>query len=88
MLGINENENLLSTISIGPNPSNNYIKIDLNTSDAVLIQVFNLGGKLVLNNKEYFSKELIDISHLRGGVYLVKVTNKEGGNTTRKIVKK
>ncbi len=86
VLGVSENDILSSIISIGPNPSNNYIKIDLNTSEAVLIQVFNLGSKLVLNNKEYFSKELIDISHLREGVYLVRIIT-EKGSVTKKIIK-
>jgi hypothetical protein len=66
--------------SISPNPSNDFIYInsDLNITD---IQIFDITGKLVtqINN----DNNVIDVSNLRTGIYLLSVKTDKGNGVSR-----
>lgn len=73
---------LENTITIYPNPSSNYIKID-GLSDNENIKIFNLLGKKVLD-KSIQPNEEINIRNLSKGIYLLKIDKKR----TIKFIKK
>ncbi|MCP4521857.1 MAG: T9SS type A sorting domain-containing protein [Cytophagales bacterium] len=54
-------------LSIYPNPATSYISLE-STSDEV-VNIYNAIGELVLTSDE---KEMIDISELATGVYVIK----------------
>jgi MFS superfamily sulfate permease-like transporter len=82
-LGINNNNNNLEPISIYPNPVNKYFNIK-NISNITSIMIYDLSGKLVLEERKTF--EQIDMSHLSRGVFLTIIeTDKDV--FTKKIVK-
>jgi len=71
---------------IFPNPAKNEIHIDSNTIDIQKIQILNLQGKLVLQQNRITDNKL-NVSRLRSGLYIVKVTSIEGNIFSQKIIK-
>ena len=69
-----------------PNPTSKYLSLETNQSEITSVEIYNLQGKLMLQQK---STQLtnIDVSLLNKGIYLVKVTSPEG-ELTKKFVKK
>tara|TARA_B100000780_G_C21006567_1_gene402912 strand:+ start:436 stop:750 length:315 start_codon:yes stop_codon:yes gene_type:complete len=88
-LGIDEFEKPLLSISVSPNPADDYITISLanNLSDNdYLLNISNLLGQTV--HSEYLTQQqtTVDLSYLvRKGIYFVNVLDE---NTNTKIVKK
>ncbi len=71
---ININEN--SSISIYPNPFEDYINIDLENSnnEIVSIKICNIAGEIIYSNKlEKF--QTINLRGLKSGVYIIKFEN-------------
>ena len=62
-------------ISISPNPSTDYFKIEnVNLTDDLLIQLKDAKGNLILNHLENKINERIDINSLSSGVYFLNVS--------------
>ena len=75
-------ENKDSDIFIYPNPANNLVHI--NGVEAAEVQVYNALGQVV---KTVRGTNDIDVSGLAEGVYLLRMTDKEGNSYLEKIVK-
>ena len=58
------NEALLTSIKLYPNPSTNYIEIDIKNTERNNVKVYNVIGQLIIEKKRCFSTESIDISNL------------------------
>lgn len=71
-------------LRIYPNPSNGLLNITTNLNSELQISIWNMLGKEVINTK--ITNNLLDISHLPSGIYIVKVTE-EGKIVPVKIVK-
>lgn len=84
-------ENALSNFSLFPNPSKGFVTVQFNVeqSDNVQIQMYDLRGRRVkdfsFNNTNIRFSEVLDITSISSGVYLVKVLN---GNksTIKKLI--
>ncbi len=77
-------QNAISGLSVYPNPvtdGNLYITSD--SSEAKTVAVFDILGKQVLNTKT--SNNAVNVSSLKGGAYIVKITE-EGKTDTRKLI--
>ena len=78
----------IDNFQIFPNPSNGYFKLLLNNpEDAATIRMFDMQGRIVL---EQVSKEPVttfDVSNLAKGVYVVNVTNKQGSKNIQLVVR-
>ncbi|MEN8250231.1 MAG: T9SS type A sorting domain-containing protein [Bacteroidota bacterium] len=74
-----------SVIAVYPNPANNVINIRANREEIKGIRMLDLNGKVVLE-LERFNQNLINISNLKKGVYLLKI-NVNGIVETKKIIK-
>ena len=78
-------------ISIFPNPTNGQLSVQLNTLSQKTIQVsiIDLLGKTIFDNTYTFEqgldKETIDLNHLNGGLYLIRLQS-EGKLYTEKLI--
>lgn len=81
-LSINDNELSNNEISIFPNPAQNNIQISSNQL-IKKVSLFDLLGKQV---KTIENSNNIDISQLKSGLYLAKITT-QNGDIIRKVVK-
>ncbi len=78
------NENSLSDFNLFPNPSTNYVEISSPETPISEIQVFDLGGKLILSNNYDSKIEVnLNITSLTNGIYLLKINNQ----FTKKLIK-
>ncbi len=59
---------------IYPNPANNNFQLNLNNNEQYTLIIFNIDGQN-LYSKEIYSNQKIDISHLKNGIYIVKIFN-------------
>ncbi|RKS01405.1 T9SS type A sorting domain-containing protein [Flavobacterium sp. 102] len=81
-LGIRQND--IAGLKVYPNPvSNGTLFIETATNVEKTVTVYDILGKQVLNTTT--SDNAINVSNLRGGVYVVKITE-EGKTATRKLV--
>jgi hypothetical protein len=64
-----------SYLSILPNPANDILAIELNTTNDInaTIEISNTLGQVVLSSSLKNNKEVLNITHLSNGVYFVKV---------------
>jgi predicted extracellular nuclease len=77
-------ENEIAGLKVYPNPvSNGTLFIETANNGEKAITVFDVLGKQVLNTKT--STNAVNVSSLKGGVYIVKITE-EGNTATRKLV--
>jgi len=75
LLSVNGLE-LGESISIYPNPSTDYIKVDLpNNMQKTIVTVFNVLGQKVLTQRVSATNNTIEVSALKNGIYLLKFTN-------------
>ena len=83
--GFNVAEDLISEISVYPNPSTGILNIDFETNDSFSVEVTNIIGEIVLV-KEVESNTSIDLSNFDKGTYLVKVSNSNLSKTERIVI--
>lgn len=58
-----------------PNPSSGIFTFQLDKTDDIAIQIYNMEGKLVKEIQGFFSKRNIDLSNCRPGIYSAIVRN-------------
>ena len=75
-----------STISIAPNPANEFINIQ--SKDLIsTLEIYNLQGQLMMSEKSGSSIQQLSLLNFKTGIYLLKVTMKDGSIVSKKIVK-
>lgn len=74
-------------ISAYPNPTNEILKLDSETSLIKEASVFDLLGRQVYNSKFNANKVTLDLKSLQTGTYILKVTSDSGKTETVKIMK-
>jgi hypothetical protein len=82
-VGVNE---LLKQIEIFPNPTASFININVDLDGRKELQVLNISGQIAMKDSFFAKKKTIDLSNLPAGIYLVKITSKDG-NITQRIIK-
>ena len=70
-----------------PNPTSGQLTIDATNLTNPTLSVFDLNGKLLLNEKLQADKNALNFSTFSNGVYLFTVKSQEG-ETVKKIIKK
>ena len=76
----------LDSIKIFPNPStSNFITITSSILDDIEVEVFDMFGKHILSQKVIYN--ILDVSDLHSGIYLLKISQKEKTTTKKLIVK-
>jgi len=71
-----------NAIDIYPNPTRDFINIDLKNNFKSKVQIFNVFGKEVFNKQFIQNFISIDISNFTKGIYILKINNK-----TTKLIK-
>lgn len=66
-------------LSISPNPSSDYITIQLKDSDQEHVQIYNSMGQLV-KELMIFNNERVDVSGLLKGIYFIRINNNAVSN--------
>lgn len=80
----NDKFSKISGLSVYPNPvTKGTLYITSNSASAKTVSIFDILGKQVLNAKT--SSNAVNVSSLKGGVYIVKITE-EGKTDTRKLI--
>lgn len=80
----NDNFNFDSSFVIYPNPVNDTFAVSINSSK---IEIYNVTGQLVKTFNNKFSDESLSVSDLQKGVYLVKITDNNNNQATKKFIK-
>ena len=79
----------LNQINVFPNPAINSIEIKSDYSlEIAIISVFDLNGRRVLNYKNVEGSNLIDLSSLSIGEYILRVISFEGNIYSTKVLKR
>ena len=84
---LNESNIIINDIHLYPNPAKHILVLEHNSSDSVIIELYNLYGQKVISVETTENKTMIPISHLMNGVYLLKAYTEKGLLDTRKFVK-
>lgn len=82
-LGVNSNN--FEEISIYPNPTTGNIQLNNMSEDVLLLDVFQIDGKLIKSIQSNF--DTVSLNGLQNGVYLLKFTMNNGTTVTKKVVK-
>src|SRR5690606_3565305 len=82
LLSVND-FNVINTIKIYPNPTSDYIYINIENSDIDSVKVYSMQGKEVLTT----NTKNVNLSDLSSGIYIVMVRSIEGKTYSVKIVK-
>jgi hypothetical protein len=71
--------------SLYPNPTNTgFVNITSTTADAMNVQVFDILGKQVKN--ETLVNNKLDVSNLKSGLYMVKITQNNATSTKKLVI--
>lgn len=73
------------TVSIAPNPADNYINVKADGVESASIKMYDVLGNVILNNTISGSKT-INVSEFRNGIYFVIIEAKGAKTINRKVV--
>lgn len=74
-----------SNVEVYPNPVNDYIRIDYNSSNGKVIRIYDINGVVLINIEE--PSKLIDTQKLKPGIYFIEVLTNEGKRYSSKFLK-
>lgn len=77
-------EQSLTEVAIYPNPTNSLLYLE-NLPKHSSVKLYNLNGKLLLQEAFKEQKASLDLSQLSKGVYLLELQNNNGENNFRKV---
>lgn len=77
--------NCENELDLWPNPARDLITLNMSQSKDTHINIYNLTGQLVLNDR---NKIQIDVSSLSAGIYIVRVFDSENYYTTRLAIER
>ena len=85
--GINQVNNVISNVSLFPNPANDvvHVVVELNSPQALQFNVFDITGRLIDTHTEASANSInyeLDVKALASGVYVMEIT--AGENAVRK----
>lgn len=71
-------------VDIFPNPANDFINI-YSTEQFLSISIFDINGKMILNEDKFEAKKPLDISQITSGIYFLKASG-NNVNVAKKII--
>ncbi|MCP4178434.1 MAG: T9SS type A sorting domain-containing protein, partial [bacterium] len=81
-----EEKLIQNRISISPNPTKGILKINSDNENIKHVNISDLSGKIIIESNVINKNETIDLSKLKEGIYILKITTNNEIFTT-KIVK-
>ncbi len=85
-VGIIENS-LKSNVFIYPNPTNEFLNIELENLDKINIEIANALGQVVFEEMIEFKNAKLNIENLKPGLYFLKIIKEDEIIATQKIIK-
>ncbi|MCZ2474675.1 T9SS type A sorting domain-containing protein [Aquirufa ecclesiirivi] len=87
ILGVNKEKNEYLVIS--PNPFNSFFKIEFKEIESIKydLLLFDLTGKLILTKKFVRSGDIIDLSYIPSGNFILRLKNELDGSIEVKLTK-
>lgn len=83
-IGIDENQEIASNMTLYPNPANNVVRIDgVDAEFAKEIVIYDIAGKAV---KHYMYCNELNVNDLQNGAYMLRVIMKDGSCETSKLL--
>ena len=85
-----ENFNINLQLAVYPNPTTNWLQLEVRNTDFANLsyQLFDLNGKMILNEKITAETSSVQMEHLPAAIFLLKVVNNNKEVKTFKIIKK
>ncbi|MFT5834382.1 MAG: hypothetical protein ACI97N_002021, partial [Cognaticolwellia sp.] len=83
---VNTNTILQEKVKIYPNPTQDWLTVELKESQLKSIKITDMTGKIVLEQHNLVNNQL-DISRLSLGVYILSIEDKEGNMGQFQILK-
>ena len=80
-------ENTQKTVSIYPNPATDVVNIQLNSGAPSKVELINLTGQTVIVQDVMSEAVKIDISTVKRGIYMLKITQEEKTQTSKLVIK-
>lgn len=87
ILSEKEIEFTTNDVAVFPNPANNSITIENKTTQELNAEIIAVDGKVVISQFEVNANNRIDISKLKSGIYLIRVTNSNYQVIIKKLIK-
>ncbi len=75
------------SIKIYPNPTPNQLRIDKQANETLQLSLTNLQGQLLFQQDWQQNQEVVDLSALAAGTYILTISNGKE-QVTQKIVKR
>ena len=74
-------------VKVFPNPAGEWVNFKLpGNSGEITLEVFSISGQRVLHTALFAPLEAVQVSHLPAGLYLLKLTNKNGTSSAQRII--
>jgi len=70
---ISNNISIKNEINIYPNPSNDFIYINISNEDELQVEIFDINGKSLFNKNIFDKNKKIDVSGFSKGVYILRI---------------
>ena len=89
-----QKEDVAHQITTYPNPTCDYVKVDLRNCDeesSYIVKLIDFDGEIVRSysiNRRYRKEFVVDLSSKKHGLYLLQMKSNEGICTTHRIIKK
>ena len=76
-VGLNELPNNINSVNIFPSPANKDLTIDVDLKNDISLgyEIYDINGRLLITSKMNSRKEMIDVSNLSSGRYILKLTD-------------
>jgi hypothetical protein len=74
-------------LSIYPNPSNNFIRINYNAAEIESVLIVNAQGIIVYNQSVIMHNTLINVSDLKKGIYFINIKTRDNKTIHSRFVK-
>ena len=85
---LGDNDLIIPTVSLYPNPSNELINISFGEDRLSNIELYDITGKLLFKKELNANTYALNIANYPSGTYLVKVYNQNNALLNKKIIKK
>ncbi len=85
-LSVQSDVALLKNVKIYPNPTSNQLNVDLGGISNASVTIYNTFGALVYSEELKESKNILDVSDLKSGLYVIEVKHEDSRITEKLIV--
>lgn len=85
---LGDNDLIVPTVSLYPNPSNELINISFGEDQLSKLELYDITGKLLFKKELNANTYALNIANYPLGTYLVKVYNQNNASLNKKIIKK